>query len=513
MNRFSFALKKLEKYGLSRGLESDKIAASKEKKTESGVMMDDMDLGAIPVENADTEVASVRRPPQSIESEQSVLGGLLLDNNAFDLVADVIGPDDFYRHDHRLIYEKIQQMCTAGQPADVVTVFTALDSEGKAQETGGLAYLSNLATGTPSAANIRRYAEIVRDRSILRQLVTAGDQIATSALAPQTGDVSQLLDQAQSVVFAIDEKSNKGKKGFRVLNELAADVTRELQALYQIKSSDDVTGLPTGFTVLDRMTSGLQKGDLIIVAGRPSMGKTSFALNIAEYAGLSLKMPVAVFSMEMTSVQLAKRLISSVGRIDAQKMRRARFDDTDWSHYTEVVANMAKAPFYIDDTQGLTVNELRARARRLVRKTGPLSLIVVDYLQLMSGSARAAAAENRAAEISEISRGLKGLAKEMDVPVIALSQLNRGVDARTDKRPVMSDLRESGAIEQDADVILFIYRDEVYNKETPDKNVAEIIIGKQRNGPTGIVRMRFDGMFTCFDNLAEDVNVPPEMAQ
>ena len=264
--------------------------------------MDDMDLGAIPVENADTEVASVRRPPQSIESEQSVLGGLLLDNNAFDLVADVIGPDDFYRHDHRLIYEKIQQMCTAGQPADVVTVFTALDSEGKAQETGGLAYLSNLATGTPSAANIRRYAEIVRDRSILRQLVTAGDQIATSALAPQTGDVSQLLDQAQSVVFAIDEKSNKGKKGFRVLNELAADVTRELQALYQIKSSDDVTGLPTGFTVLDRMTSGLQKGDLIIVAGRPSMGKTSFALNIAEYAGLSLKMPVAVFSMEMTSV-------------------------------------------------------------------------------------------------------------------------------------------------------------------------------------------------------------------
>ena len=512
MNRFSFALKKLEKYGLSRGLESDKIAASKEKKTESGVMMDDMDLGAIPVENADTEVASVRRPPQSIESEQSVLGGLLLDNNAFDLVADVIGPDDFYRHDHRLIYEKIQQMCTAGQPADVVTVFTALDSEGKAQETGGLAYLSNLATGTPSAANIRRYAEIVRDRSILRQLVTAGDQIATSALAPQTGDVSQLLDQAQRV-FAIDEKSNKGKKGFRVLNELAADVTRELQALYQIKSSDDVTGLPTGFTVLDRMTSGLQKGDLIIVAGRPSMGKTSFALNIAEYAGLSLKMPVAVFSMEMTSVQLAKRLISSVGRIDAQKMRRARFDDTDWSHYTEVVANMAKAPFYIDDTQGLTVNELRARARRLVRKTGPLSLIVVDYLQLMSGSARAAAAENRAAEISEISRGLKGLAKEMDVPVIALSQLNRGVDARTDKRPVMSDLRESGAIEQDADVILFIYRDEVYNKETPDKNVAEIIIGKQRNGPTGIVRMRFDGMFTRFDNLAEDVNVPPEMAQ
>ena len=470
--------------------------------------MDDMDLGAIPVENADTEVASVRRPPQSIESEQSVLGGLLLDNNAFDLVADVIGPDDFYRHDHRLIYEKIQQMCTAGQPADVVTVFTALDSEGKAQETGGLAYLSNLATGTPSAANIRRYAEIVRDRSILRQLVTAGDQIATSALAPQTGDVSQLLDQAQSVVFAIDEKSNKGKKGFRVLNELAADVTRELQALYQIKSSDDVTGLPTGFTVLDRMTSGLQKGDLIIVAGRPSMGKTSFALNIAEYAGLSLKMPVAVFSMEMTSVQLAKRLISSVGRIDAQKMRRARFDDGDWSRYTETVSLMSQAPFYIDDTGNLSVNELRSRARRLARKTGGLSLIVVDYLQLMRGSSKSSM-ENRATEISEISRGLKGLAREMEVPIIALSQLNRGVDARADKRPMMSDLRESGAIEQDADIIMFIYRDWVYNKESGDPNVAEIIIGKQRNGPTGVINMRFDGQFTRFDNLAEGSEVPP----
>ena len=461
----------------------------------------------------DAEVASVRRPPQSIESEQCILGGLMLDNHAFDLVADVVNPDDFYRRDHRLIYEKIYEMCNGGRPADVVTVSTELEGEGRAQEVGGLPYLNSLVNSTPSAANIRRYAEIVRDRSILRQLITAGDTIATSALSPESANVAQLLDQAQSIVFAIDEKSNKGKKGFRVLNDLAGEVTHELQTLYQMRSTDDVTGLPTSFVRLDRMTAGLQKGDLIIIAGRPSMGKTSFAMNIAEYAGLGLKMPVAVFSMEMSSVALAKRLISSVGRIDAQKMRKGRLDDADWARYTEVVGNMSKAPFYIDDTPALTVNELRSRARRLVRKTGPLALIVVDYLQLMSGSSRNGGNENRATEISEISRGLKGLAKEMDVPVIALSQLNRSVDARPDKRPVMSDLRESGAIEQDADIIMFIYRDEVYNKETVDKNVAEIIIGKQRNGPTGIVRMRFDGQFTRFDNLAEDASLPPEMQQ
>ena len=279
-----------------------------------------------------------------------------------------------------------------------------------------------------------------------------------------------------------------------------------------MNSKDDVTGLPTGFKLLDRMTSGLQKGDLVIVAGRPSMGKTSFAMNIAEYAGLSLKMPVAVFSMEMSSTQLAKRLISSVGRIDAQKMRRGRLDDSDWARYTDTVSLMSKSPFYIDDTGALTVNELRSRARRLARKTGPLALIVVDYLQLMTGSNTRGNQENRATEISEISRGLKSLAKEMDVPVIALSQLNRGVDARTDKRPVMSDLRESGAIEQDADIIMFIYRDWVYHKDTADPNVAEIIIGKQRNGPTGTVNMRFDGQFTRFDNLAQDVDVPPEFS-
>ena len=349
----------------------------------------------------------------------------------------------------------------------------------------------------------------MRDRSILRQLITAGEEIATSALSPESADVPTLLDQAQAKVFAIDEKSNKGKRGFRVLEELAGEVTQEVQQLYQMRNSDDVTGLPTSFKILDRMTSGLQKGDLIIVAGRPSMGKTSFAMNIAEYAGLTLKMPVAIFSMEMSSVQLCKRLISSVGRIDAQKMRRGRFNDADWARYTETVSLMSQAPFYIDDTGNLSVNELRSRARRLARKTGGLSLIVVDYLQLMRGSSKSSM-ENRATEISEISRGLKGLAREMEVPIIALSQLNRGVDARADKRPMMSDLRESGAIEQDADIIMFIYRDWVYNKETGDPNLAEIIIGKQRNGPTGVINMRFDGQFTRFDNLAEEGDIPPE---
>ena len=457
----------------------------------------------------DPEVASVRLPPQSVESEQSVLGGLMLDNNAFDQVADVLTPDDFYRREHRVIYEKIQQMCSEGRPADIVTVYGELEAEDKAREIGGLAYLNSLVNSTPAAANIRRYAEIVRDRSILRQLITAGEEIATSALSPEAADVPTLLDQAQAKVFAIDEKSNKGKRGFRVLEELAGEVTQEVQQHYQMRNTDDVTGLPTSFKILDRMTSGLQKGDLIIVAGRPSMGKTSFAMNIAEYAGLTLKMPVAIFSMEMSSVQLCKRLISSVGRIDAQKMRRGRFDDADWQRYTETVSLMSQAPFYIDDTGNLSVNELRSRARRLARKTGGLSLIVVDYLQLMRGSSKSSL-ENRATEISEISRGLKGLAREMEVPIIALSQLNRGVDARADKRPMMSDLRESGAIEQDADIIMFIYRDWVYNKESGDPNLAEIIIGKQRNGPTGVINMRFDGQYTRFDNLAEEGDVPPE---
>lgn len=458
----------------------------------------------------DEEVAAVRRPPQSIESEQCVLGGLLLDNNAYDTVADILSPEDFYRHDHRIIYQTIAKMLSDAKACDVVTVFGELQSLGKADEVGGMAYLNSLVNATPSAANIRRYAEIVRDRSVLRQLVTVGDQIATMALTPQVDDVSKTLDTAQALVFAIDEKSSRAKKGFRRADDLAGDLTQELERLYQLKSTTEVTGLSTGFAQLDRMTAGLQKGDLVIVAGRPSMGKTSFAMNMAEQAGFRDRMPVGVFSMEMSGLQIVRRLASSMGRIDAQKMRRGRLDNDDWQRYSELLQRFNDAPFYIDDTPGLTVSELRARARRLARRTGSLGLIVVDYLQLMTGSnASGGKTENRATEISEISRGLKGLAKELDVPVIALSQLNRSVDNRDNKRPVMSDLRESGAIEQDADMILFIYRDEVYNPETPEKNVAEIIIGKQRNGPIGTVKLRFDGKYTRFDNLATGADLAP----
>lgn len=474
-------------------------------------MLDEsFDTLAAPLETTDPEVAALRRPPQSLESERAVLGGLMMDNNAFDLVADILQPDDFYHLAHRIIYEKIQEMCSAGRPADMLTVATELEASGR--DVGGMSYLNSLLSATPSAANIRRYAEIVRDRSILRRLITTGEEIATSALSPEGSDVAAILDEAQRKVMEIDDMTNKGRSGFQALNVLTTEVTKELQQLQAMASVDDVTGLPTGYRELDRMTAGLQKGDLIIVAGRPSMGKTTLAVNIAENAGLRLKMPVAIFSMEMSSVQLAKRIISSVGSIDAQKMRRARLDESDWSRFSNAARQAASSPLYIDDTSPLTINELRSRARRLTRKTGPLALIVVDYIQLMPGSG-GKQSENRSTELSEISRGLKSLAKELKCPVIALSQLNRGVDARPNKRPMMSDLRESGAIEQDADVIMFIYRDWVYNKETGDPHLAEVIIGKQRNGPTGIVNLRFAGEYTRFEPMANDAELPPEMRE
>ncbi len=460
----------------------------------------------------DEAVAAVRRPPHSLESEQSILGGLMLDTNAFEIVSDILSVDDFYRREHQIIYEAIERLAINAKPVDAVTVLGELQAIGKVQDVGGMQYLDALVHSTPSAANIRRYAEIVRERSILRQLISAGDEIVSLAYSPEAADVSQLLDQIQTKIFAIDENSNRGKKGFVRLPEVATNVTKEVQALYEEHSNDDVTGLPTGFIKLDRMLTGLHPSDLVIVAGRPSMGKTSFALNIVEYVGIVLKLPVAIFSMEMSADQLAKRFISSTGRVDAQKIRRARLDNSDWQRFTDAVAEMSKAPIYIDDSSALTVNEVRARARRLARKSGPLSLIVVDYLQLMSGSARAGSStENRATEISEISRGLKNLAKEMNAPVIALSQLNRAVESRGDRRPMMSDIRESGAIEQDADVIMFIYRDVVYNKDCAEPNKAEIIIGKQRNGPIGTIDLRFDGEFTRFDNLAEEAELPPEL--
>ncbi len=449
----------------------------------------------------DPAVAHLRVPPHSIEAEQSVLGGLLLDNAAFDKIADIISEGDFYRDEHKRIFRQISKLLERAKPADAVTVAESLDQAGDAGDTGGLAYLGELAVNTPSASNIRRYAEIVRERAILRQLVTAGDEIAGSAFNPLGRDPKQLLDEAEAKVFAIAESGFRHQSGFQHINPLLTQVVERIQELHDRDNPSDITGVPTGYHDLDARTSGLQPGDLLIVAGRPSMGKTSFALNMAEHVAIEVGLPVAVFSMEMGGAQLAMRMLSSVGRLDAHRVRTGRLTDDEWSRLSFALGKMHEAPLYIDETPALNPIDLRARARRLHRQCGKLGLIVIDYLQLMS-SANQGGGENRATEISEISRSLKGLAKELSVPVIALSQLNRSLEQRPNKRPVMSDLRESGAIEQDADVIMFIYRDEVYNPDTPDKGSAEIIIGKQRNGPIGMVRLTFMGEYTRFENFA-----------
>ncbi len=447
---------------------------------------------------ADPQLSAVRTPPHSIEAEQSVLGGLLLDNSAWDRIADRLIGEDFYRHDHRLIYQHISRLIELSRPADAITVYETLQTSGKASEAGGLVYLNSLALNTPSAANIRRYAEIVRERAVLRRLIAVGEEIAAAALSPQGREAKQILDEAETKVFQIAEQGARDRGGFKKLEPLLEGVVKRIQELFERANPSDVTGVPSGFTDLDSKTAGFQEGDLIIIAGRPSMGKTALALNIGQHVAIDLGMPVAVFSMEMGADQLAMRLLGSVGRIDAHRLRTGRLTEEDWPKLTAAIERMHAAPLHIDETPALNALELRARARRLSREYGKLGLIVVDYLQLMSASAQG---ENRATEISEISRSLKALAKELKVPVIALSQLNRTVESRNDKRPVMSDLRESGAIEQDADVILFIYRDEVYNENSPDKGIAEIILGKQRNGPIGKVQLRFGGEHTRFDNL------------
>lgn len=447
----------------------------------------------------DPQIESLKVPPHSIEAEQSVLGGLLLDNGAWDRIADFLSQSDFYRYDHRIIFEHIGRLIAGSRPADVVTVYEALGTSGKADEVGGLAYLNALAQNTPSAANIRRYAEIVRDRAVLRRLVSVADEISADAFNPQGKEVRQLLDEAEAKVFSIAEDGARGTQGFLEIGPLLTQVVERIDTLYHTANPSDVTGTPTGFVDLDRMTSGMHGGELIIVAGRPSMGKTAFSMNVGEYVAVEYGLPVAVFSMEMPGTQLIMRMLGSVGRLDQHRMRTGRLTDEDWPKLTHAVQKMSEAQIFIDETGGLNPMELRSRARRLSRQCGKLGLIIVDYLQLMSGSSQG---ENRATEISEISRSLKSLAKELDVPVIALSQLNRGLEQRPNKRPVMSDLRESGAIEQDADVILFIYRDEVYNPDSQDKGTAEIIIGKQRNGPIGPVRLTFLGQYTKFDNFA-----------
>ena len=451
---------------------------------------------------ADDTLDALKLPPHSVEAEQSVLGGLLLDNEALDKIADILHEDDFYRHDHKLIYQHISRLIQLSRPADIVTVAESLESNAELTSIGGLAYLDALAKNTPTAANIRRYAEIVRERSIMRKLVTVGSEIAESAFVPQGRDAQQLLDEAEAKIFKIAEADGNATQGFIDIKELLGPVVNRIEELYQREDQSHVTGIATGFDDLDERTSGLQPGDLIIVAGRPSMGKTAFSLNIAEHIALEIKKPVAVFSMEMAAIQLATRMVGSVGRLDQHKMRNGKLDEEDWPRLTMALGKLNEAPLYIDEGAGLNAFELRARARRLQKSCKQnLGLIVVDYLQLMSANG-GRASENRATEISEISRSLKSLAKELNVPVIALSQLNRSVEQRPDKRPVMSDLRESGAIEQDADLILFIYRDEVYNPDSEDKGTAEIIIGKQRNGPIGRVRLTFLGQYTRFENFA-----------
>ena len=446
----------------------------------------------------DPQLAQLRVPPHSLEAESCVLGGLLLDNSAWDRVSDVLSESDFYKFEHRLIYASIQTLIGGLRPADVITVYEALLAQGKADAVGGLGELNALAQYVPSAGNIRRYAEIVRERAILRKLVVASDEIAAEAFNTKGRPVAQILDDAEQKIFKIGEEGSRLRQGFQSMDQLISDLLGRVDEMS--KNPDDITGVPSGFSDFDEMTSGLQPGDLIVLAARPSMGKTALAINIAEHVAMGEGLPVAVFSMEMGASQLAIRMVGSIGRIDQGHLRTGKLSDEEWPRLNEAVERLQTVSLFIDETPGLNPSELRANAKKLSRQCGKLGLIVVDYLQLMStGSSDG---DNRATELGEISRGLKMLAKELQCPIIALSQLNRGVETRTDKRPMMSDLRESGAIEQDADVIMFIYRDDYYNKDSKEPGIAEIIIGKQRNGPTGTVKLAFLKPLTKFETLS-----------
>jgi len=439
----------------------------------------------------------LKRPPHSAEAEQSIIGGLMLENQVWDKVSSKLCEADFYRTEHRILYRAIVGLSSKSQPFDVVTLLDTLKSNNELDEAGGEAYLFELANNTPSVANVSAYADIVREKSVQRQLIAVASEIADSAYNPAGREVPELLDFAETKVFAIAEQT-ASDGGPETIKSILVRAVERIDALYH--SGDSITGLATGLVDLDNMTSGLQPSDLIIVAGRPSMGKTTLVMNIAEHAAIKAGKPVLAFSMEMPSDSLAMRMMSSLGRIDQHRIRTGKLDDDDWPRVTSAVHMLSEAPLFIDDTPGLSPAEMRARARRLMKEHGQLGLIVVDYLQLMK--VPGFKADNRTAEISEISRSLKSLAKELSVPVIALSQLNRSLEQRQDKRPIMSDLRESGAIEQDADLICFIYRDEVYNEDSPDKGTAEIIVAKQRNGPIGKVRVAFLGKYTRFEDLA-----------
>ena len=444
------------------------------------------------------ETISIKAPPNSTEAEQSLLGGLMLDNNAWEKIADIIVKDDFYRKDHQIIFNGISKLIESAEACDVVTLSEFLDNNGELDSVGGLEYLATLANETPGSANVISYAKILREHSVNRSLIAAGNEISGSAFANDGRTASELIDHAERLVFEIAEKGARGKLGFQHLGQVLPSTIDRIELLSQ--SDGDITGVTTGFKEFDKLTAGLQSSDLIIIAGRPSMGKTTLAVNIAENAAIGSEVPTAIFSMEMPKEQLAFRMISSLGRVDQSQLRTGKFPDEDWSRINTAVQLMSEAPIYIDDSPALSPTEIRARARRLKRESG-LGLIVLDYIQLMQVHGNT---ENRATEISEISRSLKALAKELEVPIIALSQLNRSVESRTDKRPIMSDLRESGALEQDADLIVFIYRDEVYNPDSPRKGIADISIAKQRNGPIGDFPLTFVGRYTKFENWASE---------
>ena len=446
--------------------------------------------------SADGDVARIKMQPHSIEAEQSVLGGLLLSAEAWDAVAETVSPSDFYRPDHRLIFKQIAKLAEASEPVDVITVADKLEASGELDAAGGLNYLAELAKNTPSASNIRAYGQVVNERASLRKLIEAAQDIAESGFNPEGRTSDELIDEAERLIMKISEQGPKAG-GPQEVNPLLQTALARIEELFN--SGGDITGLSTGFTDLDKMTSGLQPSDLVIVAGRPSMGKTSFAMNLVENAVLAQDKPILVFSMEMPAEQLVIRILSSVGKIDQTRIRNGKLEQEDWPKLSAAVGKLKDVPLLIDDTAALTPTELRSRARRVQREHGQLGMIMVDYMQLMQ---IAGSSEGRTAEISEISRNLKAIAKEFNCPMVALSQLNRSLEQRPNKRPVNSDLRESGAIEQDADVIMFIYRDEVYNEDSPDKGTAEIIIGKQRNGPIGTARLAFVGQYTRFDNLA-----------
>jgi replicative DNA helicase len=447
----------------------------------------------------DKQVESLKVPPHSIEAEQSVLGGLMLDNEAFDRVAELVVSQDFYTRTHKLIFEAMEKLVEDGHPIDLITISETLEKNNQLASIGGFAYLAEIAKNTPSAANIDAYAHIVRERAVVREMIGVANEIAEAGFNPEGRNSHELLDLAESKVFKIAEQRTKSTEGPQSIHAILEKTVDKIEELYQ-SPQDGVTGVSTGYSDLDKMTAGLQPSDLIIVAARPSMGKTTFAMNLCEHAAMTRDKPVLIFSLEMPSEQIMMRMLASLGRINQTKVRTGQLDDDDWARLSSTMGLlMDKGKMYVDDASGLTPTDVRSRARRIARDHGGISMIMVDYLQLMRVPSLS---DNRTLEIAEISRSLKALAKELQCPVVALSQLNRTLEQRADKRPVNSDLRESGSIEQDADLIMFIYRDEVYHEDSPDKGIAEIIIGKQRNGPIGKVRLTFQGQYSRFDNYA-----------